>query len=112
MKKKQHTISYSADDVTRLRKDGKDFTNWEHVDRMTKAELAASIDEDDDIGAINWETLSIGLPQRKRGVHIRLDADLLDWLKQNGRGYKTRINAILRSYTAANASKTRNNHTP
>jgi len=37
------------------------------------------------------------LPQRKEVVTIRLDADLLDWLKQQPK-YQTRINAILRSY--------------
>jgi uncharacterized protein (DUF4415 family) len=27
---------------------------------------------------------------------IRLDGDVLDWLKGNGKGYQTRINRILR----------------
>jgi uncharacterized protein (DUF4415 family) len=27
---------------------------------------------------------------------IRLDADMLDWLKSHGKGYQTRINRILR----------------
>jgi len=32
----------------------------------------------------------------KRTVQIRLDADVLEWLKQAGAGYQTRANAILR----------------
>ena len=32
----------------------------------------------------------------KRTVQIRLDADVLEWLKQEGPGYQTRVNAILR----------------
>jgi uncharacterized protein (DUF4415 family) len=32
----------------------------------------------------------------KRKVSLRLDADLLAWLKRQGRGYQTRINRILR----------------
>lgn len=33
---------------------------------------------------------------RKRSTTIRLDADVLYWLKSKGRGYQTRLNAILR----------------
>ena len=33
----------------------------------------------------------------KQQLTIRLDADVLAWLKSHGRGYQTRINRILRS---------------
>jgi uncharacterized protein (DUF4415 family) len=33
----------------------------------------------------------------KKPVTLRLDADVLDWLKKRGRGYQTRINRALRS---------------
>lgn len=36
-------------------------------------------------------------PPAKQQLTIRLDADVLDWLKANGRGYQTRINRILRA---------------
>jgi uncharacterized protein (DUF4415 family) len=36
-------------------------------------------------------------PPAKQQLTIRLDADLLAWLKANGRGYQTRINRILRA---------------
>ncbi len=32
----------------------------------------------------------------KQTVTVRLDADLLNWLKQEGKGYQSRMNAILR----------------
>jgi uncharacterized protein (DUF4415 family) len=32
----------------------------------------------------------------KRSTTVRIDADVLHWLKQQGRGYQSRINAILR----------------
>jgi uncharacterized protein (DUF4415 family) len=35
-------------------------------------------------------------PPSKMQLTIRLDADVLAWLKSNGRGYQTRINRILR----------------
>ena len=45
-----------------------------------------------------WEKAELRMPQPKKGVYLRLDQDLLDWLKRRGPGYQTRINAILRSY--------------
>jgi uncharacterized protein (DUF4415 family) len=35
-------------------------------------------------------------PPTKQQLTIRLDADVLSWLKAYGRGYQTRINRILR----------------
>jgi uncharacterized protein (DUF4415 family) len=35
-------------------------------------------------------------PPAKQQLTIRLDADVLTWLKGHGRGYQTRINRILR----------------
>lgn len=36
--------------------------------------------------------------QRKAQLTLRIDADVLDWFKSQGRGYQTRINALLRAY--------------
>jgi uncharacterized protein (DUF4415 family) len=40
------------------------------------------------------------LPQPKQTVTMRLDADLLKWLRRQ-KGYQTRINAVLRTYMDA-----------
>ena len=32
----------------------------------------------------------------KKTVNVRLDADVLEWLQSSGKGYQTRMNAILR----------------
>ena len=37
------------------------------------------------------------MPQPKKAVYVRLDADVLDWLKSKGKGYQTRMNARLRA---------------
>lgn len=48
-------------------------------------------------------------PPAKQQLTIRLDEDILKWLKGRGRGYQTRINRILRaameSQPASRASK-------
>jgi uncharacterized protein (DUF4415 family) len=37
-------------------------------------------------------------PPVKQPVTIRLDADVLDWIRSQGPGYQTRINRLLRRY--------------
>ena len=39
--------------------------------------------------------------QRKAQLTLRLDADVLEWFRAQGRGYQTRINSILRAYKEA-----------
>ncbi|WP_263374201.1 BrnA antitoxin family protein [Granulicella aggregans] len=45
-----------------------------------------------------WRTAERGHFYRpvKRQITARVDADVLDWLKAQGKGYQSRINAILR----------------
>ena len=38
------------------------------------------------------------LPPGKELVTLRLDRDVLDWFRKAGKGYQTRINAVLRAY--------------
>ena len=38
------------------------------------------------------------MPHPKKSVTMRLDDDVLDWFKKHGRGYQSRMNAILRAY--------------
>jgi uncharacterized protein (DUF4415 family) len=33
----------------------------------------------------------------KKQLTVRLDADVIAWLRKNGKGYQTRMNALLRS---------------
>jgi uncharacterized protein (DUF4415 family) len=40
----------------------------------------------------------------KTSISLRLDADVLEWLKSQGPGYQTRINAILRAFKDASAA--------
>ena len=66
------------------------------------AALAAKRDEDIDFSDIplklDWSKAEMGKFYRppKKPVTIRLDADVLQWLKGYGRGYQTRVNMLLR----------------
>lgn len=64
------------------------------IDRMKDSEIDYS-----DIPALDGSFLkkaTVAWPPVKKQLTIRLDADVLDWLKRYGRGYQTRINRILR----------------
>jgi uncharacterized protein (DUF4415 family) len=45
---------------------------------------------------LNLKKATTAWPPAKKQLTIRLDADVLDWLKRHGKGYQTRINRILR----------------
>ena len=59
-------------------------------------------DEDIDLSDIpeirDWRKAVVGKFYRpiKKSLTIRLDADVLAWLKAQGKGYQTRINSVLR----------------
>ena len=64
------------------------------IDRMRDADIDYS-----DIPRLDKTFLKKAMtawPPAKKQLTIRLDADVLDWLKGHGRGYQTRINRILR----------------
>lgn len=48
-----------------------------------------------------FEKTIIELPKPKDSITLRLDHEVLEWFKQQGRGYQTRINAVLKSYVKA-----------
>ena len=43
-----------------------------------------------------WRRTEAYMPKTKQGVFVRLDADVIAWLKARGKGYQTRMNAMLR----------------
>jgi uncharacterized protein (DUF4415 family) len=59
----------------------------------------AEIDTSDIPEMTDWSGATVGRFFRpiKEPVTIRIDADVLDWLKSTGKGYQTRINQLLRA---------------
>jgi uncharacterized protein (DUF4415 family) len=78
----------------------KDRTQWARVDALTDAEIARAVGADPDASLADarfWKRARLVLPERKQVVTLRLDRDLVAWLRGGGRGYQTRINALLRA---------------
>jgi uncharacterized protein (DUF4415 family) len=81
---------------------------------MSDSDIHAGIEADPDAHATDedfWKEAKVVYPKPKQVVTMRLDADLLEWFRQES-GYQTRINAILRAYMKTNSNKAEHNHTP
>ena len=57
--------------------------------------------EAESLGADFWKSARVVLPSGKTSVHIRLDSDVADWFRGQGKGHLTRMNAVLRAYFEA-----------
>jgi len=79
------------------------------------AQLAALPDESidtSDVPELTDEAWSAGARGRfyrpvKQQITARVDADVLDWLKSQGKGYQGRMNAILRREMLASLKQAR-----
>jgi uncharacterized protein (DUF4415 family) len=71
------------------------------------AKTDATIDFSEMPEVLDWTGAEVGLFYRpsKRPVTIRLDDDVIDWLKSYGRGYQTRANLLLRHAMKATQSR-------
>ena len=81
-------------------------TDWARVEKLTAKQIRAGIAADPDARATDaafWKTAKVVMPKNKQTVTIRLDADLLKWLRAE-QGYQTRINTVLRSYMDAHTA--------
>ena len=81
-------------------------TDWERLRALSDKDIRRAVKADPEARPTDvdfWKQAKVVLPQAKQTVTIRLDADLLRWLRRQ-KGYQTRINAVLRTYMAARKS--------
>jgi uncharacterized protein (DUF4415 family) len=50
-----------------------------------------------------WRAARVVMPAGtgKSSIHLRVDRDVLDWFRAQGRGHLTRMNAVLRAFVEA-----------
>lgn len=79
---------------------------------LTMEELGALPDEGIDFSDIPelteefFRNATIVYPERmKKHLSLRLDPDIVAFFKREGRGYQTRMNAVLRAYVDAHKPK-------
>lgn len=76
-------------DLTRI-----DALKDEDIDYSEIPDLSA-------LGKEFWDKAVVKRVEPKAQVTIRLDREVLDWFKSRGKGYQSRINAVLRAYKEA-----------
>lgn len=99
----------TADEIRRKRQQGiKSQTDGARVDALTDEEIVASMRDDpdwQDLIDIDWSEATWVEPRRKKAISIRLDDDIVDFFQATGKGYQTRINAVLRHFVTEQKSK-------
>lgn len=78
-------------------------TDWKRVRVMSDGPVKRALAKDADARPTDvnfWKKAKLVMPSPKQTITIRLDADLLKWLRSQP-SYQTRINAVLRTYMQA-----------
>ena len=79
-------------------------TDWSRVNTFSEAEIermAAADSDNPATAAADWASSEIGVPPLKTAVNAKFDVEVVNWFKSQGRGYQTRMNAVLRKYMQA-----------
>ena len=102
MKKDEHIVRYTRETVPK----GK--TDWERLRRMTDEEIEQAASSDPDAPPTDfefWQDAQVVRPRETERVTLRLDREVLDFFRRQGRGYQSRMNAVLQAYVDAQRRK-------
>jgi uncharacterized protein (DUF4415 family) len=72
--------------------------------KMSDEEIERRAAADPDAGVIPpgfWDNATVWTPPNKQQITLRLDPDVIGWFKRGGKGYQSRMGAVLRSYVEA-----------
>lgn len=97
------TVRYSRADLP------PDDTDWQRVDALTDEQVHAAALADPDARPTTpafWHDAQVVHPLPKESITIRVDRDVVDWFRAEGRGYQARINAVLRAFVDQERGRT------
>lgn len=101
---KERIVRYSAEEIEeKIARGEKSKTDWARVDALTDEDIERAMRDDpdwQDLMDIDWSKAEIVIPQKKKAISIRLDEDIVNFFQASGKGYQTRINAVLRHFIA------------
>lgn len=86
------TKTYSASDIAKM------VATGDHAPTTKRSKEATP-----ELDRAFWENARVAMPGEtpKVPISMRLDPDVLAWFKQSGKGYLSRMNAVLRAYVEA-----------
>jgi len=91
----------SLEEIKRMK--GK--TDWKRVKNMTEEEIEQNARDDPDtllLEDCDLSSLRVEMPKGKKQITLRVDQEVIEWFRAFGKGYQTRINAVLKAYMEAN----------
>ena len=88
MNERSTIVRHSLSQIRALREQGQDQTSPDAPEAQS-------------LGPEFWSSARVVIPGGKTSVHLRLDNDVVDWFKANGKGHLTRMNAVLKAYVEA-----------
>jgi len=101
MRKETHIKSYSAAELKANH--GRSRTDLKKVDAMTDEELERIIAEDEDERDLqpDWTRAKLVFVEPKQSIHLRLEQEIIDFFKSQGKGHISRMQAVLKAYAHA-----------
>lgn len=104
MQKEERIVTYTAKELREMVARGEDLTDSERLDNLTEDEIERNaLDDYLESGEPDWTgpVWVGGLPGQvpaKLQLTLRIDEDVIEWFKSQGKGYQTRMNAVLRQF--------------
>ncbi|MGH6823813.1 MAG: BrnA antitoxin family protein [Methylocella sp.] len=108
MAKEKGIRTFSETELEERRARGESRTDLARVRAKTAEERERDIACDPDFSGVpeDWyKGAEAVMPTPKKLLSLRLDSDVVDWFKQQGPGYQTRINAVLRAFVQRTAKR-------
>ena len=82
-------------------------TAWARVDAIGDAAIGRAVKADPDAAPIldqEWfRNVKLVIPERKVPISLRMDREVVEWFKAQGRRYQSRMNAVLKAYVQAHS---------
>ena len=91
-------VRHTTEELKEMARRGKTTTDWKRVKAMKDEDII--IDRDSpEITAEMWRN-AVVTDRRppKKNITLRIDPEIIDWFKAGGKGYQTRMNAVLRVF--------------
>jgi uncharacterized protein (DUF4415 family) len=82
----------------------KDLTDWKRVRAMTEEDIERAAAGDPDAPMTtkaDWADARLVFPPGKDPIEVGIDRDVVEWFGKRARGFRSRINTVLRDYIKA-----------
>ena len=87
--------------VKSMKKSSKSKTNLKKLRQKTDKDI--SYKDSPETTEEFWKDAKVLMPQHKVHISLRLDEDIVNYFKEDGEGYQSRINAVLKAYISSHS---------